>query len=99
LLPRDVLLISWNPAASARLRLLQIWDGLFLNAGQMFMISPGTVLFPGAPEEGFYKYALNSSNAELDEVIQELERELLNQLKSLYPARKLRNRDDSMRGL
>jgi transcriptional regulator of aromatic amino acid metabolism len=50
-------------------------------------------------EEGFYKYALNSSNAELDEVIQELERELLNQLKSLYPARKLRNRDDSMRGL
>jgi hypothetical protein len=50
-------------------------------------------------EEGFYKYALNSSNAELDEVIQELERELLNQLKSLYPARKLRNGDHSMRGL
>jgi hypothetical protein len=50
-------------------------------------------------EEGFYKYALNSSNAELDEVIQELERELLNQLKSLYPASKLRNRDRSMGGL
>ena len=48
-------------------------------------------------EEGFYKYALNSSNAELDEVIQELERELLNQLKSLYPARKLQNSDRSMR--
>jgi hypothetical protein len=49
-------------------------------------------------EKGFHKYALNSSNAEVDEVIQERERELLNQLKSLYLARKLRNRDHSMRG-
>jgi len=49
-------------------------------------------------EEGFYKYALNSSNAELDEVIQEREQELLNQLKSFSLAKKLRNRDHSMRG-
>jgi hypothetical protein len=49
-------------------------------------------------EEDFYKYALKSSNAELDEVIQELERELLNPLKSLSLARKLRNRDHPMRG-
>jgi hypothetical protein len=68
------------------------------------MINRGTVPFPGTPEEDrgwkrvFCKYALNSSNAELDEVIQELERDLLNQLKSLYLAKKLRNRDHSMIG-
>ncbi len=44
-------------------------------------------------------YVWYSSNAELDEVVQEQERELLNHLKSLCRARNLWNRDHSMRGL
>lgn len=44
----------------------------------------------GVFDEGF---------AGLGEVVQELERELLNQLKSLSLAKKLRNRDHCMEGL
>jgi hypothetical protein len=41
-------------------------------------------------EEDFTKYALNASDAELDEVLPELEREFLNHSKSLYLAKKPR---------
>jgi hypothetical protein len=55
----------------------------------------------GEHNEYVYKEVTGVSDeeyAELDEVVQELQRELLNQLKPLYLARKLRSRDHLMRG-